>query len=297
MRTTPAKLLFLMILGFVSGCAQVTPVPKEAQVLPERPPPRIALVLGGGAARGFAHVGVLKVLEKEGIVPQVVVGVSAGSVVGALYAAGYRAADLERAALELDEWLLGDWSVPDRGIFKGERLQNFVKRAVQGRPLEKLNRTFAVGATDLQSGEHVLFRMGDTGIAVRASSSVPGIYQPVQINGRDYVDGAVSNPVPVQAARALGADLVIAVDVSARPAQGRISGTLEVLLQSLAIMGQAIAAHELRQADVVIRPDTSRLSAIGFDRRRLAIAEGERAAVAALPRIRELIARGARFRN
>lgn len=290
---------FLALLGLalVFGCA-TTPreLPRETPPPQPKPevkvtPPRIALVLGGGAARGFAHVGVLKVLEATGVSPDIVVGVSAGSFVGALYAAGYSAADLQRVALQLDEFVLGDWSMPDRGIIKGEALQNFVNRAVQERPLEKLNRTFAVVVTELQSGEQVVFRRGNTGMAVRASSSIPGVFQPVRINGKDYVDGGLTGPVPVRVARSLGADVVIAVDVSARPKYGKTGDTLDVLLQTFVIMGQAIAANELPEADVVIRPDTSQLTAVGFEQRRLAIQEGERATRAALSLIRERIAK------
>jgi NTE family protein len=286
--TTRSWLAPVLIALFVAGCASA---PREQPPPPPKPeariaPPKIALVLGGGAARGFAHVGVIKVLEANGIRPDIVVGVSAGSLVGALYAGGYGASDLERVALALDESVLGDWTLPDRGIFKGEALQDFVNRAVQYRPIEKLNRTFAVVATDLQSGERVVFRRGNTGMAVRASSSVPGIFQPVRIEGREYVDGGLTGPVPVRVARSLGADIVIAVDVSARPKHGRTGDTLEVLLQTFTIMGQAIAAAELPEADVVIRPDTSQLTAIGFENRRLAIREGERAAQAALPQLR-----------
>lgn len=290
---------FLALLGLalVFGCA--TPpreLPRETPPPQPKPevkvtPPRIALVLGGGAARGFAHVGVLKVLEATGVSPDIVVGVSAGSFVGALYAAGYGAADLQRVALQLDEFVLGDWSMPDRGIIKGEALQNFVNRAVQERPLEKLNRTFAVVVTELQSGEQVVFRRGNTGMAVRASSSIPGVFQPVRINGKDYVDGGLTGPVPVRVARSLGADVVIAVDVSARPKYGKTGDTLDVLLQTFVIMGQAIAANELPEADVVIRPDTSQLTAVGFEQRRLAIEEGERATRAALSLIRERVAK------
>lgn len=298
------RLFFCALVLIVFGCASA---PRETPRQPTQPPqhkpevkvtpPRIALVLGGGAARGFAHVGVIKAIEANGIVPDIIVGVSAGSLVGALYAGGYGAADLQRVALQLDESLLGDWSLPDRGIFKGEALQNFVNHAVQNRPLEKLNRVFAVVVTELQSGDQVVFRRGNTGMAVRASSSVPGVFQPVQINGKDYVDGGLTGPVPVRVARSLGAEVVIAVDVSARPKYGKTGDTFDVLLQTFAIMGQAIAANELPDADVVIRPDTSRLTAVGFNQRQLAIQEGERAALAALPAIRERLAKKAALKN
>ncbi len=285
--------LLLLLLLTLAGCATPPPLP-PAPTAVTTVPPRIALVLGGGAARGFAHVGVIKTLEARGIVPDIVVGTSAGSVVGALYAAGYRGADLERVALQLDESMVSDWSLPNRGVFKGEALQEFINRAAQGRPIEKLNRVLAVIATDLGSGEQMVFRRGDIGLAVRASSSIPGVFQPVAINGREYVDGGLTSPVPVRAAKRLGAELVIAVDVSNKPRDRRTADTIDMLLQTFSIMGQAIAAGELPEADVVIRPDTSRIGAMDFGSRRQAIAEGERAALDALPAIRDSIAAKAR---
>jgi NTE family protein len=190
----------------------------------------------------------------------------------------------------MKESMVSDWSLPDRGILKGEALQEFVNRGVQGRPLEKLPRKVAVVATDLQSGEPIVFQRGDAGMAVRASSSVPGVFQPVKISGREYVDGGLVSPVPVKVARDLGADFVIAVDVSSKPALNPVQGTLDVLLQTFTIMGNAIAATELQQADVVIKPDISRISSLDFQSRHLAILEGERAAQAAIPEVKRKLA-------
>ena len=253
-------------------------------------PPKIALALGGGAARGFAHIGVIKALEAHGIVPDIVVGTSAGSLVGALYAGGYGGFDLQRVALQIDDTIIADWSLPDRGFIKGEALQNFVNQAVQSRPLEKLNKPFATVATDLQSGEPVVFRTGNTGMAVRASSSVPGVFQPVSIGGHEYVDGGLVSPVPVRAARAMGADLVIAVYISNNPRFGKTRDSVDVMLQSFAIMGQSIAGYELIEADIVIRPDIGRMRSTGFEDRHLAIIEGEKAGLAAIAAIKQKIA-------
>lgn len=284
-----ARALLLLI---VAGCAATppdTPLPSVPTAV-KMVPPKVALVLGGGGARGFAHIGVIKVLEAKGIVPDIIVGTSVGSLVGALYAAGYGAADLERAALGIEESMIGDWAFPDRGLLKGEALQNFVNSAVQQRPLEKLNRTLAVVVTDLNSGEQIVLRSGNTGAAVRASSSVPGLFQPVTINGHDYVDGGLVSPVPVRVAKTLGADVVIAVDVSNKPRYGKVVDTVDVLLQAFAIMGQAIASNELPEADVVIRPDTSRVGRAEFANRKLAIRAGEQAALATLARLQDKIA-------
>jgi NTE family protein len=254
-------------------------------------PVRIGLALGGGAARGFAHIGVIKALEAQGIVPDIVVGTSAGAVVGALYASGLSGFEMQKIALDMDEGQLGDWSLPDRGVFKGEALQNFVNRAVGNRSLEKLPRSFGVVATDLKSGESAVFRSGNTGMAVRASSAVPGVFQPVSINGRDYVDGGLVSPVPVRAVRSLGANFVIAVDISVNPRDARTSSTFDVLLQTFAIMGRSISRYETPEADVVIRPVTSELPATDFAGRHRAVLEGEKAAAAAMPEIKERLAR------
>lgn len=276
-------LMTLMAAALLAACR--TPLP--ANNPPPAPRPvKIGLALGGGAARGFAHVGVIKVLEANGIVPDVIVGTSAGSVVGALYAAGQGGFELQKLALQMEEAQVGDWTLPDRGVLKGEALQQFVNKAVGNRPLEKLDKTFAAVATDLHSGEAIVFRTGNTGMAVRASSSVPGVFQPVAINGREYVDGGLVSPVPVRVTRSLGVDLVIAVDISASPAETKPKSTLEVLMQTFTIMVRSLGRLELSEADIVLRPKVQDLPATDFQGRHLAVLEGERAAQAALPEIR-----------
>jgi len=289
-------LLFLLASCAVAPKPPVTPPPpappkEEAAPAPKAPPPppRVALVLGGGAVRGFAHVGVIKVLEAQGITPDIVVGTSAGSVVGVLYAAGYSGFDLQKIALKLDEDTVGDWAIPNKGFIKGEALQDFINKAVRSQPLDKLRKPFAAVATDLHSGDPVVFRRGNAGQAVRASSSVPGVFQPVSINGKDYVDGGLVSPIPVKAARDMGADVVIAVDISAKPRYARIEGVTDILLQTFAIMGQTLGRNELADADVVIRPETGGFGAGDFTRKHEAIMEGEKAAQAALPSIRQKI--------
>ncbi|MCK9285292.1 MAG: patatin-like phospholipase family protein [Rhodocyclaceae bacterium] len=291
MKFFPRAFLFALLLAGLAGCAVLGGRPAAPPVPAPLPPPaapplKIGLALGGGAARGFAHVGVIKALEAQGIVPDIVVGTSAGAVVGALYAAGLSGFELQKVALEMDERQVGDWSLPDRGVFKGEALQNFVNKAVGQRPLEKLPRAFVAVATDLKSGEPVIFRSGNTGMAVRASASVPGVFQPVNIGGRDYVDGGLVSPLPIHIARRLGANFVIAVDISAKPQDANPSGILNVLLQTFAIMGQTISRHETPDADVVIRPATADLPATDFAGRHRAVLEGEKAAAAALAELK-----------
>jgi NTE family protein len=292
----PGRNSALLFLCLLCGCsllpAPEKPIPPET-VAPETPkpapPPKIALALGGGAVRGFAHVGVIKTLEAQGIVADIVVGTSAGSFVGALYAGGYSGFELQKIAMKLDESSVGDWIFPDRGFIKGESLQNFVNSALQNRPIEKLNKTFAVVATELRTGEPIVFRTGNTGIAVRASSSIPGVFQPVNINGREYVDGGLVSPVPVKVAKSLGADIVIAVDVASKPTSTNVQDTIGILLQAYNIMSESISAYELVGADVVIRPNLEKVGAADFANKYVAILEGERAALAAIPAIREKI--------
>ena len=274
--------------------ADVAPAPAEPPaVATPAPAPRrlkVGLALGGGAARGFAHIGVIKALEAQGIVPDLVVGTSAGSLVGALYAAGNNGQTLQKMAIDMDEGAISDWSVPffsgPTGMLKGEGLQNYVNRAVQGQPIEKLKIPFGAVATDLKSGQPILFRRGNTGAAVRASSSVPGVFKPVRIGAVDYVDGGLVSPVPASFARKMGADFVIAVNISAQPEAQPASGAFEILLQTFAIMGQSLNQYELKQADIVIRPELATMKGSDFQNRGGAIAAGERAALAAMPELR-----------
>jgi len=291
------RLPILLIVALLSACAAPPPAPTPpapplATPAPKpKPPLKIALALGGGAARGFAHIGVIKALEAQGIVPDIVVGTSAGSVVGALYASGMSGFDLQKLALGMEEDMLADWTLPNRGVLKGEALQDFINQQVKNLPMQKLPKPLGVVATDLQSGEKVLFRTGNTGMAVRASSTVPGVFQPVDINGRDFVDGGLTSPVPAQSARSMGADFVIAVDISNVSRREKLGGTLDVLLQTFAIMGHAISRHELEDADAVIRPKTAAVSSTDFEDRHLAILEGEKAAAAVMPDLKAKLAK------
>jgi NTE family protein len=256
-----------------------------------RPPLKVALVLGGGGARGFAHVGVIKVLEAQGIVPDIIVGTSVGSAVGALYAYGYNGFQLQEFSIPMREGTVIDWSWPNRGIFTGQSLEEFINRMVKQSPLEKLPRTFAVVATDLKTGEEIIFRTGNTGMGVRASCAVPGLFQPTVINGRSYVDGGLVKPVPVSEARLLGADFVIAVDISNKPENNLTESTTDVLMQTFDIMSQTINRYELPKADVVIRPVTKNIDQGSLDDRHAAILEGEKAATAAMAEIKTKLQR------
>ena len=285
--------LALGLLQMLTGCVSNGNKPVTQPVVQTTPAakPKIGLALGGGAARGFAHIGVIKMLESQGIVPDYIVGTSAGAVVGSLYAAGYDAFAMQKIGQQLDEKVFADWTLGGRGLLKGEGLQDFINQHVQKKPLEKLNKPFATVATDLNTGERVVFRSGDTGMAVRASAAVPGVFQPAQFRGHTYADGGLSSPVPVQAARDMGADFVIAVDISAKPEGQPIDSLTGIMWQTTTIMGGAIAANELKGADVVIRPKLPYVKSWDFTARHDAMLEGEKAALAALPQIKQKLGR------
>jgi NTE family protein len=252
--------------------------------------PVVAFVLGGGGARGFAHIGALKVLDEAGIRADLIVGTSAGSLVGALYAGGIRNDELVSAALAVQREQLVDFVFPNRGFIEGDRLQTYVDRALHGRLIEQLDLPFVAVATDLASGGLVAFNRGDTGMAVRASCSVPAVFQPTVIGTREYVDGGLTSPVPVRVARSLGADVVIAVDVSRQPSEQPGYGSTTTLLNhAFVIMEHALALQETKLADVVIRPDLAKVPATDLSARAEAIRAGEESARAALPQIRRVL--------
>lgn len=266
------------------------PPPAVSALKPVPRPPRIGLALGGGAARGFAHIGVLQVLHEQGIKPDLVVGTSAGSVVAAIYAAGKTPTDLESMAMTLDESTMTDWVFPGRSVMKGEALAKFVRAFTGGRQIEQMALPLGIVATDLNSGQPILFRRGDPGTAVRASSSVPAVFTPVRIAGREYVDGGLVSPIPVKYARQMGADLVIAVDISAIPEGQPTKGAVDILLQTFNIMGHSISQYELQDADVVMRPRLAGIGSGDFGNRRLSILAGREAALSVLQALKEKIA-------
>jgi NTE family protein len=274
------------------------PVPPPPVVVvapkPAPRPPKIGLALGGGAARGFAHIGVLQVLEEQGIKPDLVVGTSAGSVVATLYAAGKTPAELTNMAMTLDESTITDWVFPGRSLLKGEALAKFVRNLTAGRQIEGMRMPLGIVAADLQNGQPILFRKGDPGMAVRASSSVPGVFEPVKIGGREYIDGGAVSPIPVRYAKQMGADIVIAVDISAIPEGQPTKGAVDILLQTFNIMGHAISQYELQDADVVMRPKLEGIGSTEFSARRLSILAGREAALMVMPQLKERIAARAR---
>lgn len=273
-----------MLLGWMglslillSGCQTTSSISPSSNIA--RKPPVIGLALGGGAARGFAHIGVLKVLEANQIRPDLIVGTSAGSVIASVYATGISANELNRIAINLDEASITDWANPFSskfgGLIKGDALQNQVNKLVKQRSIDQMTIPLGIVATDLQTGEAILFRKGDTGQAVRASSSIPGIFAPTVISSREYVDGGLSSPVPIRFAKQMGADIVIAINISADPNDQNYSGTVGMLLQTTTIMGRNITQYELPMADVVVSPQLANMRGTDFKSRNVAILAGE----------------------
>jgi NTE family protein len=254
-------------------------------VVPARPP-RVGLALGGGAARGFAHIGVIQVLEENGIKVDYVTGTSAGSLVAALYASGRNGSALAAMADQMDESAFADWAFPGRGLIRGEALARYVRENTGGRTIEQMVLPLGIVATDLDTGQAILFQRGDAGTAVRASSSVPAVFTPVKIGTREYVDGGLVSPVPVRFAKQMGAELVIAVDISAIPDGAPTGDPMRMLLQTFAIMGKSINSFELREADVVLRPKLAGVSSADFSNRKRSIQAGRDAMTAALPELR-----------
>lgn len=281
--------LSVALLALLAGCGgentRPTP-PLPAQPVTAAKPVKIGVALGGGAAKGFAHIGVIKMLEANGFEPVVVSGTSAGSVVGALYASGMDAFEMQQKAVALDQASIRDMRLFSGGLIQGQKLQDYVNAQLGNQSIEKLEKPFAAVATQLETGDRSVFVRGNAGQAVRASSSIPGVFEPVSIGGKTYVDGGVVSPVPVDAARQLGADFVIAVDISSRASGQRPTGLLGAVGQSITIMGQRLGEQELSRADVIIRPAVLDIGATDFEQRGRAILEGEKAAMAAMPQIR-----------
>lgn len=284
----------LGILGTSCTLKEVPPVqPPPVVQPPVQPPPKpakIALVLGAGSSKGFAHIGVLKILESNKIPIHMIVGTSVGSAVGSLYAYGIDAFSLQKLAISVNQGDIVDpLIIPSNGFIKGEKLEEFINKWVKNTPMGKLKIPFYAVATDLEKGQEMVFGKGNTGVAVRASCSIPGIFRPVKISDKIYVDGGVVSPIAVEAAIRFGADVVIAVDVSTGADRTQPEGTIETLLQSINVMYSKLGAIQLAKADVVIRPKVGHISSADFSKKHEAILEGEKAAIEALPQIMAII--------
>jgi NTE family protein len=290
-----SSLALLVVAIALAGCRTARPpaLPHASPAPVDGVAPRVALVLGGGGARGFAHVGVIRVLEDARVPVELVVGTSVGSLVGAFYAGYTDSRGLERIARDLERDDLFDFGLAPAlfgtGLASGDRLEAFVRRHVGVARIEELRVPYAAVATDLDSGRAVVLRTGDVARAVRASSAIPGVFEPVPIDGRLLVDGAVARNLPVKVARELGADVVIAVDVTAIEGAARPSNFVEVILRAVNIVVHAEVEEARRDADVLVAPAVGEVGFIDFDRKDHAIAAGVLAARAALPAIRAAV--------
>ncbi|MDC4863435.1 patatin-like phospholipase family protein [Acinetobacter baumannii] len=226
-----------------------------AQLKKQHKKPVVALVLGSGGARGYAHIGVIEVLEQHGIRPDFIVGTSAGSIVGAIYASGKTPEELRDTALKMKAADVRDISIGLKGFFDGKKVEDYVNQQVNNLPLEKMKIPMYVVATELKHGTKTVFNYGNTGQAVRASASIPSMFVPTKIGKSEYVDGGLVSPVPVEVARDLGADVIIAVDILAQPIYTETSNVWGLFNQNINIMQGRLAAEELQYADVVIQPD------------------------------------------
>lgn len=292
MRVIVASLLSLLL----AACSTPQPAPVEIPAVPVALPPTprepvIAVALGGGGAKGFAHIGVLKVLESHGIKPRIVTGTSAGSFVGSMYASGKSPFELQDIALKLEESDIRDLTLSSQGFIEGKRLQDFVNRQVGNRTIQQFPIRFSAVATDMDTGKKAAFITGNAGQAVRASCSIPNVFVPTIISGKRYADGGLVSPVPVSTARDLGADIVIAVDISARPKAGAAPGMFSILDQTINIMALGALERELAGADVVISPAVLSTGVAELEARHKSILEGERATQAKLALLQQAIAR------
>lgn len=287
-----------VLLG-TSGCP--TPalerVPDEVtivapvEVVEKLPPPKIALVLGGGGARGFAHVGVLRVLEQEKIPIDLIVGTSVGSLIGALYASNPNTFELEWSAFQMEASDLLDFSLFSitKGPVAGDAILEFVEEQVKTKRIEDLKIQTVIIATDLNTGERVDLTTGLVSEAVRASVSVPGVFVPHQLGGRTLVDGGLVANLGVDVAREYGADIVIAVNITENVVDYDLNNIVSIIAQSVNIMMGQMAEAQLKNADIVIRPDVFDVSTFDFDQKKRCMMEGIEATKKIVPQLRRLL--------
>ena len=286
-----AALLAVALL--LAGCLGDSDVDRARMPRFEAPAPasapRVALVLGSGGPRGFAHIGVLKVLEEAGVHPDLIIGSSVGSMVGALYASGLDAKSLERMAYDINVLEFFEFRLLSGNLATGRAVQDYVNNHVHGETMEKLKIPFAAAAARARDRQLVVFNRGDTGLAVRAASASPGQFEPVTIDGEKYVDGDEASPVPIHAARLLGAKVVIAVDVSAYE-QDTPPGVPAEWVEKDARRAKQVRA-EAPEADILIHPNIGYFAGHNEEYRRRVIAAAERQTRAKLPEILAALAK------
>ena len=287
------SLLTLLLACASQRPSEVTPQARATREIA----PKVGLALGGGGARGFAEIGVLRVLEQERIPVDLVVGTSVGSLIGALYCDTGRVLDAEFQAVAVTEEDIFDYkalAILSGGLVKGERLEEFLNTHLKHKTIETMTVPFAAVAVDLMAGRAVAFERGSAAQAVHASAAIPGVFVPVEFGGRLYVDGGVLDPVPVDFARQKGAEVVIAVCIPPGPPAARPGNPVEVALQSVALMSAEMGAIKAKAADVVITPDVGGVPFDDFTQKKRLIDAGEAAARQALPAIRAVLANKAK---
>jgi NTE family protein len=294
---TVKVVLVLTAALFISSCqtgvqqtAKPAPVPAIAAVKKE---PKIALVLGGGSAKGFAHVGVIRILEQEKIPISMIVGTSVGSLIGSMYAANPDSFQLEWLAFKIDRNDILDFSIvySKLGPVQGVKLEAFLDQNVKVKKVEDTKIPFYPVATDLNTGETVTLDRGSLAKAVHASAAIPGVFTPVQFGSRTLVDGGVTDNVACDIARAKGADIVIAVNLSKDVKNYQIDSLVDIMAQSIAIMMHRSTKGRFSPDDVLIEPDTKGISMFDFTQKKQLMEEGIKSARAAIPRIRQLMAK------
>jgi NTE family protein len=274
-------------MGMLASCVSMPPP------LVEPPKPKIALVLGGGAARGFAHVGVIRALEQEKIPIDMIIGTSVGSLIGAIYANDMNSFELEWTAFLLEKDSLFDYGIMNAftgmGMAKGDKLEEFVRTKIKTPDIENLKLPFAAVATDLNRGTRVVLDKGSVAKAVHASSAIPGVFNPVEHQGRLLVDGGVMDNIPIAVAREKGADIVIAVDISENLANFNITNLIDVMLQAVNIMFSENVRYKKKEADVLIAPQVGNVAMLDFTQKKRCMQAGIEATQKAMPEIRKKI--------
>ncbi|MCG3793503.1 patatin-like phospholipase family protein [Bacillus toyonensis] len=226
--------------------------------------PKIGLALGSGGAKGFAHIGVIKVLREAGIPIHMIAGSSMGALIGTFYAAGCNVERLYKLATVFKRKYYLDFTVPKMGFIAGKRVKDMIKMFTYNKNLEELDIPTAVVATDILKGEKVVFTSGPVADAVRASISVPGVFVPEKVNGRLLVDGGVIDRIPVSVVKELGADIVIAVDVSPIKVNGEVTSIYDVIMQSIEIMQHELVMNRQIASDIMMRPAVEQFSSRAF---------------------------------
>lgn len=282
--------LFFLFVGAIVLLSSCTTAPV---VTPKRAEPKVALVLGGGSAKGFAHVGVLRVLEREKIPIHMIVGTSVGSLIGGIYASNPDSFQLEWAAFKIARGDILDYSITSSkmGPVQGARLEAFVEQNAKVKLVEATKIPFYPVATDLNTGETVTLEKGSLAKAIHASSAIPGIFVPVTFGNRTLVDGGVTSNIACDVARAKGANVIIAVNLQKDVRDTDITSVIDVIAQSISIMMHVNTRSKLAHADVIIEPDTKGISMFDFSRKKTLMEEGMKATEIALPRIRSLTGR------